>query len=202
MARQDQIPGLPPPPKHGLSFSTNQVLSNTFNAESIHLLHHIWITKALADAHELAHPNAHLLQDSERTVSAGERPQTYALDRAATETGYWLTYSVYWYVITFREGKLKKKEVFLSLFTGKRFHSVVRTWYAMHIQQNGVARSHNYCWYGNASVLSLAIFEVRISLSKCNKYWKICHGITVGRSLCGYATHVPANNRTHANAFM
>ena len=28
----------------------------------------------------------------EPTISAGERPQTYALDRAATGTGKWYTY--------------------------------------------------------------------------------------------------------------
>ena len=72
----------------------------------------------------------------------------------------------------------------------------------MHIQHNDVARSHNRCWYGNASVLSFGIFDVRISLSKCNKYWKICHGITVRRSLYGYATHVAASNMKHAYAFM
>ena len=42
-----------PPPKHGFSFWTNQVLSITFDAVSIHLLHHIWIKTALVDAHEL-----------------------------------------------------------------------------------------------------------------------------------------------------
>jgi len=31
----------------------------------------------------------------ETTVSAGERPQTYALDRAATGTGYAYVYSLF-----------------------------------------------------------------------------------------------------------
>jgi len=30
----------------------------------------------------------------EPTISAGERPKTYALDRAVTGTGYWLHYLV------------------------------------------------------------------------------------------------------------
>ena len=36
----------------------------------------------------------------EPTISAGERPQTYALDRAATGTGNKLSYVDYYYVVT------------------------------------------------------------------------------------------------------
>ena len=36
----------------------------------------------------------------ESTISAGERPQTYALDRAATGTGIYKTYNTH-YIVTY-----------------------------------------------------------------------------------------------------
>ena len=72
----------------------------------------------------------------------------------------------------------------------------------MHIKHNGVARSHNPCWYGKATVLSLGTADVVMSLSKCDKYWKFCHGITVKRSVCGCASNVAVNEMRHSYTFM
>ena len=54
----------------------------------------------------------------EPTISAGERPQTYALDRAATGTG--ITYSLEWLICPVVSGKSDSfisKEVFLDYVT-------------------------------------------------------------------------------------
>jgi hypothetical protein len=101
-----------------------------------------------------------------------------------------------WSVTDVTYMRIQNMGSFLSLFTGNRFHSVVRTRYAMNIH------SHNHCWYGNATVPSLGTVDVRMSISKCNKYWNLCHGITVRRSLCGCASNVAVNKMKHSYALM
>ena len=58
----------------------------------------------------------------ERTISAGERPQTYALDRAATGTGMYVCMYIYIYIYIYIFIYL-----FIYLFIDKRNISLQRT---------------------------------------------------------------------------
>ena len=65
----------------------------------------------------------------EPTVSAGERPQTYALDRTATGTGIFICVqchiSEYRSLIRFYEALLRRGETNCNLHTKNHFRNVI-----------------------------------------------------------------------------